>query len=187
VKVPFLSLARTLASRTPGSTDVIVDVAAMERPHGTKMEDRQLGGLVSPGGRAGGLVVYKALQQSINGYALPLRFLADSRFGLWRDVEAHANSSLLGITVYLTPLSQLCHSYLPGLSAFRGWSAALRSRFIPAPRRQECLRHFISGSVTGEGSFRGSSEPVKSQNATTKAKGNSNGKWQRSNGKWFRI
>ena len=30
-------------SRTPGSTDVIVDVAAVERPHGTKMEDWQLG------------------------------------------------------------------------------------------------------------------------------------------------
>jgi len=85
------------------------------------MEDRQLGGLVSPGGRAGGLVVYKVLQQSINGYALPLRFLPDSRFGLSRDVEAHANSSLLGITVYPTPLSQLCHGYLPGLSASRGW------------------------------------------------------------------
>jgi hypothetical protein len=38
-------------SRAPGSTDVIVDVAAVERPHGTKMEDWQLGGLVSPDGR----------------------------------------------------------------------------------------------------------------------------------------
>ena len=100
-----MSLAGTLASTTPGSTNVIVDVAAMERPHGAKMEDRQLGGLVSPDGSAGGHVVHEALQQSINRYALPLRFLADSRFGLWRDVEAHPNSSLLGITVYLTPLS----------------------------------------------------------------------------------
>ena len=62
------------------------------------------------------LVVHEALQQSVNRYALPLRFLPDSRFGLWRDVEAHANSSLLRITVYFTPLSQLCHGYLAGLS-----------------------------------------------------------------------
>ena len=81
--VPFLSLARTLASRTPCSTDVIVDVAAMERPQGTKMDDWQLGGVVSPDGSAGGLVVHEALQQSINRYALPLLFLPDSRFGLW--------------------------------------------------------------------------------------------------------
>jgi hypothetical protein len=106
-----MAYARTLASRIPGSTDVIVDVTAMERPHGAKMEDWQLGGLASPDGSAGGLVVHEALQQSINRYALPLRFLPDSRFGLWRDIEAHANSSLLGITVYLTPLSQLCHRY----------------------------------------------------------------------------
>ena len=56
----------------------------MERPHGTKMEDWQLGGLVSPDGSAGGLLVHEALQQSINRYALPLRFLPDSRFGLRR-------------------------------------------------------------------------------------------------------
>jgi hypothetical protein len=99
-------------SKTPGSTDVIVDVAAMERPHGAKMEDWQLGGLVSPDGSVGGLVVHEALQQSINRYALPLRFLADSRFDLWRDIEAPANSSLLRIPVYLTPLSRPCHGYL---------------------------------------------------------------------------
>jgi hypothetical protein len=46
------------------------------------MEDWQLGGLVSPDGSAGGLVVDEALQQSINRYALPLCFLPDSRFGL---------------------------------------------------------------------------------------------------------
>ena len=84
----------------------------MERPQGTKMEDWQLGGLVSPNGSADGLVVHEALQQSINRDALPLRFLPDLRFGLWRDVEAHANTSLPGITVYLTPLSQLCHGYV---------------------------------------------------------------------------
>ena len=54
----------------------------MERPHGTKMEDRQLGGLVSPDGSAGGPAVHEALQQSINRYASPLRFLPDSRFVL---------------------------------------------------------------------------------------------------------
>jgi hypothetical protein len=75
-----MAYARTLASTTPGSTDVIVNVAAMERPRGTKMEDRQLEGLVSPDGSAGGLVVHEALQQSINRYALPLRFLPDSRY-----------------------------------------------------------------------------------------------------------
>jgi hypothetical protein len=85
------------------------------------MEDWQLEGLVSPVSSAGGLVVHEALPQSINRYALPLRFLPDSRFGLWRDVEAHANSSLPGITVYLAPLSQLCHGYLPGFSPSRGW------------------------------------------------------------------
>jgi len=58
----------------------------MERPHGTKMQDWQLGGLVSPDGSAGGLAVHEALQQSINRYALPPRFLPHSRFGLWRDV-----------------------------------------------------------------------------------------------------
>jgi hypothetical protein len=58
---------------------------------------------------------------------LPLRFLADSRFGLWRDVEAHANSSLPGITAYLTPLSQLCHGHLPGFSPSRGWR--IRAQF----------------------------------------------------------
>src|ERR1017187_1851337 len=84
----------------------------MERPHGTKMEDWQLGGLVSPDGSAGGLVAHEALQQSINRYALPIRFLPDSHFGLWRDVETHANSSLIEITVYFTPLSPLCHGYL---------------------------------------------------------------------------
>lgn len=47
------------------------------------MEDWQLGGLGSPGGSAGGLFVHEALEQSINRYALPLGFLADSRFGLW--------------------------------------------------------------------------------------------------------
>jgi len=79
-----MAYARTLASRTPGSTDVIiVDVAAMERSHGTKMEDWQLGGWVSLDGSARGLVAHEALQQSINRYALPLRFLSDSRFGLW--------------------------------------------------------------------------------------------------------
>jgi len=84
----------------------------MERPHGTKLEDRQLGGLVSRDGSAGGLVVHEALQQSINRYALPLRLLPDSSFGLWRDVEAHANRSLLGITVLLyAPLATL--SWLP--------------------------------------------------------------------------
>ena len=93
----------------------------MERPHGAKMEDWQLGGWASPDGSVGGLVVHEALQQSVNRYALPLRFLPDSRFGLWRDVEAHPNSSLLGIPVYLTPLSQLCHGYLPGVSPSRGW------------------------------------------------------------------
>jgi hypothetical protein len=46
------------------------------------MEDWQLGGLVSPDGSAGRMVVHKALQQSINRYALPLRLLPDSRFGL---------------------------------------------------------------------------------------------------------
>ena len=56
----------------------------MERPQGTKMEDWQLRGLVIPDGSAGGPVAYEALQQSINRYALPLRFLPDSRFGLWR-------------------------------------------------------------------------------------------------------
>jgi hypothetical protein len=60
----------------------------MERPHETKIENWQLGGLGSPDGGAGGLLVHEALQQSINRYALPLRFLPDSRFGLWRDVEA---------------------------------------------------------------------------------------------------
>jgi REP element-mobilizing transposase RayT len=64
---------------------------------------------------------------------------------------------------------------------------SLRLAHGAPPRRQECLRHFVSRSVTGEGSFRGSSEPGESQNANTKAKSNSNGKWQRSNGKWFRI
>jgi hypothetical protein len=39
--------------------------------------------MVSPDGSAGGLVVHEALQQSIKRHALPLRFLADSRFGLW--------------------------------------------------------------------------------------------------------
>jgi hypothetical protein len=73
------------------------------------MDDWQLEGLVSPDGCAVGLVVHEALQQSVNRDALPLRFLPDSRFGLWRNLEAHANSSLLGVTVYLTPLSQLCH------------------------------------------------------------------------------
>jgi hypothetical protein len=81
----------------------------MERPHGTKVEDWQLGGSVSPDGSAGGLVVHEALQQSINRYALPLRFLSDSRFGLWRDVEAYANSSPLGITL-------LSHAPLAALS-----------------------------------------------------------------------
>jgi hypothetical protein len=113
----------TLASRTPGSTDIIVDVAAMERPHGTKMQDWQFGGLVSPHGSAGGLVVHEALQQSINRYTLPLRFLPDSRFSLWRDVEAHANSPLLGITVLsyaaLAALSRLCCRLLG--SATRGY------------------------------------------------------------------
>ena len=86
-------------------------------------------------------------------------------------------------------------------------SAALRSLVIPAARnaglrpapakptptalslgeRVSRSGAVISRSVTGEGSFAGSSEPVKSQKATTKAKSNSNGKWQRSNGKWFRI
>jgi len=56
-----MAYARRLASRSPGSTDVIVDVAAVERPHGTKMEDWQLGGLVSPDGSAGGLAVHEAL------------------------------------------------------------------------------------------------------------------------------
>jgi hypothetical protein len=88
------------------------------------MEDWQLEGLVSPDGSARGLAVHEALQQSVNRYALPLRFLPDPRFGLWRDVEAHANSSLLGITVYLTPLSQLCHGYLPDFSPSRGWRRA---------------------------------------------------------------
>src|SRR5437764_14274219 len=83
------------------------------------MEDWQLGGLFSPDASAGGLVVYEALQQSINRYALPLGFLPDSSFGLWRDVEAHANNSLLGITIYRTPLSQLCHGYLAGFSSSR--------------------------------------------------------------------
>jgi hypothetical protein len=78
------------------------------------MEDWQLGGLVSPDGSAGGLVAHEALEQSINRYALALRFPADSRFGLRRDVEAHGSSSLPGIIVYLTPLSQLCHGYLAG-------------------------------------------------------------------------
>jgi hypothetical protein len=72
------------------------------------MEDWQLGGLVSPDGSAGGLPVHEALQQNINRYALPLRFLPDSRFGLWRDVKAHANSSLLGTTVLsYAPLAAL--------------------------------------------------------------------------------
>ena len=47
------------------------------------------------------------------------------------------------------------------------------------------MRQLISRSLKGEGSFRGSSEPVESQNAITKAKGNSNGKWQNSNGLQF--
>jgi hypothetical protein len=47
------------------------------------MEDWQLRGLASRDGSAGGLIVHEALQQSINRYALPLRFLSDSRFGLW--------------------------------------------------------------------------------------------------------
>jgi hypothetical protein len=47
------------------------------------MEDWQLGGWVSLDGSARGLVAHEALQQSINRYALPLRFLSDSRFGLW--------------------------------------------------------------------------------------------------------
>jgi len=50
------------------------------------MQDWQLGGLVSPDGSAGGPAVHEALQQSINRYALPPRFLPHSRFGLWRDV-----------------------------------------------------------------------------------------------------
>jgi hypothetical protein len=58
------------------------------------MENWQLGGLVSLDGSAGGFVVHEPLQQSINRYALRLRFLPDSRFGLWRDVEAHAKRSL---------------------------------------------------------------------------------------------
>jgi hypothetical protein len=53
------------------------------------------------------------------------------------------------------------------------------------PRRQECLRHFISRSVTGEGSFSGSSRLAESQNATSKAKSNSNGKGQMANGLGF--
>jgi len=75
----------------------------MERPQGTKMENWQLGGLVSPNGSADGLVVHEALQQSINRDALPLRFLPDLRFGLWRDVEAHANTSLPGLLFILRP------------------------------------------------------------------------------------
>ena len=76
------------------------------------MEDWQLEGLVSPDGSAGGLVAHEALEQSFNRYALALRFLADSGFGLGRDVETHGSRSLPGIIVYLTPLSQLCHGYL---------------------------------------------------------------------------
>jgi hypothetical protein len=81
------------------------------------MEDWQLGGLVSPDGSAGGLVVHEALQQSINRYALPLRFLPDSRFGLWRDIEAHADTSLLGTTLLsyapLAALSRLPYFVVP--------------------------------------------------------------------------
>jgi hypothetical protein len=76
------------------------------------MEDWQLGGWVSPDGSALSLVVHEALKQSINRYALPLRFLPDSRIGLWRDVEAHANSSLLGITVLSRALSPRCYGCL---------------------------------------------------------------------------
>jgi hypothetical protein len=64
--------------------------------------------LVDPDGGAGGVVVHEALQESINRYALPLRFLPDSRFGLCRDVEAHAKSSLPGITLLsYAPLAAL--------------------------------------------------------------------------------
>ena len=102
-----------------GSTDVIVDVAAMERPHGTKMEDWQLGDLVSPDASAGGTVVHEALQQSINRYALPLGFLPDSSFGLWRDVETHAKSSLLGIAVLsYAPLTALLSASRPYVSSY---------------------------------------------------------------------
>ena len=88
----------------------------MERPHGAKMEDWQLGDLFSGDGSAAGLVVHEALQQSVNRQALPLGFLPDSCFGLWRDVETHTNSSILEFTVlsyaHLAALSRLpCSSY----------------------------------------------------------------------------
>jgi hypothetical protein len=47
------------------------------------VEDGQLEGWASPDHSPGGPVVHEALQQSINRYALPLRLLPDSRFGLW--------------------------------------------------------------------------------------------------------
>jgi len=83
------------------------------------MEDWQLGDLVSPDASAGGTVVHEALQQSINRDALPLRFLPDSSFGLWRDVEAHARRSLLGIAVLsYAPLTALLSASRPYVSSY---------------------------------------------------------------------
>ncbi|HTV53849.1 MAG TPA: hypothetical protein VMI06_02945 [Terriglobia bacterium] len=113
----------------------------MERSHGTRVQGWQLEGSVGSDGAAGGLVVHEALQQSINRYALPLRFLPDSRFSLWRDVEAHGNDYLLEITILsyatLAALSRLpCRllglSRISGLSignVARSDSYALKSRW----------------------------------------------------------
>jgi hypothetical protein len=53
------------------------------------MQDWQVGGLVSPDGSAGGLVVHEALQQSINRYALPLRI---ARISTAINVKARSRS-----------------------------------------------------------------------------------------------
>ena len=91
------------------------------------------GGLVSPDGTAGGLVVDQALQQSINRHALPLRFLPDSRFGSWRDVEAHATSSLLGITVLSqAPLAALSRLLCTLLGLSHTSTGSVESHVIPA-------------------------------------------------------
>jgi hypothetical protein len=123
-------------------------------------------GMVSPDGSAGGLVLHEALQQSINRYALPPRFLADSRFGLWRDVEAHANSSLLGITLLsfaaLSALSRLpCRRdadrktggprYRLGLSRTSTGSASLPPCGIASSHSY----HLDSPSADGSGARRG--------------------------------
>jgi hypothetical protein len=125
------------------------------------MEDWQLEDLVSPDGRAGGLVVHEALQQSISRYALPLRFLPDSRFGLWRDVEAHANRSLLGITSYHTPFSELCYGE-PQRKAKGAYLCATGSHYGAPPT--------VHGLMTGTpAAINGASSRVATLNRRTAA------------------